>query len=90
MIELPELNDYLSIHPCDCGRSYCKFFGPGIGERGRTFTASTLAYELQEFKEFVDELQAKAPEIIEHLTKLLVDFNDKDVKKHIKNYKLSI
>jgi hypothetical protein len=62
-----EIDEYLSIKKCDCGRSYCKFFSGLIGESGESFSVNAIEHEIREIEEF-KKGSAKA---LKHLKSLL-------------------
>lgn len=54
------MEEYLSIKGCNCGRSYCDFFGAGIGERGQSFS-----------RKDVEEMLRDSRKLVKHLEKIL-------------------
>lgn len=51
-----EIEKLLSLHYCDCGRSYCQFFSPGEEEYG-------VSYSVEE----IEEMLLNLPKIQKHL-----------------------
>lgn len=54
----------LSIHPCDCGKFGCDFFGPGFGEYGESFSRK----ELEEFLKGLPEMETHLKKLLAHET----------------------
>lgn len=55
-----EIDELLDMYKCDCGRSYCEFFAPGLGDWGSSFSRQEL-----------EALQNKLPALQKHLDELL-------------------
>jgi len=60
---MDELNGLLALHKCDCGREWCNFFAPGVGEYGASYSREQVEYLLKE----LDETEGLIPKLREHL-----------------------
>ncbi len=69
-----DISDILDTKKCNCGRSYCEFFNPGLGEWG----SSVPRYKLENA---LEELTGNGVnQAIEHLKNLL-DIKTENVKE---------
>ena len=51
-------DEILSIQKCNCGRSYCQFFGGGVNNNGTSFST-------QKIQEIIDDLESFKKDILE-------------------------
>ena len=70
------MENYLSIKKCDCGRSWCKYFGAGIGEYGESYTVGQLSSLYDNLVKEKENLEKG----IKHIYKLLSEVNQKECK----------
>ncbi len=57
---MDDIKEFLSLDKCDCGRSWCDYFAPGVGEYGVSYS-----------KEDVKEMLEDAKKLEKHLEKIL-------------------
>lgn len=50
------MDELESLHVCDCGREYCQFFAPDVGEWGQSYS-----------RKQIESIIEKTPKIIKHL-----------------------
>lgn len=58
------MDNYKGIKKCNCGRPWCEFFAPGIGDGGRSFSKEDLKNLPKEIKEDIKEAKEGLKEVI--------------------------
>lgn len=64
---ISDIEEFLTIEPCNCGRSYCKFFSGLLGPRGESFSIKDIEWIISD----LEETKKQIPKSIKHLKKLL-------------------